>query len=425
VVLLKKIVIAKLNSKNPDVIYTGVVFDEWNFHTKEEINVSHVNTAKEKACNLQIFQEDNVSYIGNIYIGHVRDIVKNIEAAFVEFAEGTVGYLSLKNAHPVFLNKKNTNKVCEGDNIIVQVEKDRIKTKEAVLTGNFELAGRFSVITHGKTGISVSAKIRDEQYKKEIREKLADFMEKNLPASNCYSVIIRTEGYQAELEEIKKELLELNAEYERILGLAKTRQKYYLLKLADTPVLRFVKSGMERDRECEIITDDEKIYNYLSEQKLQEIYQNCKLRFYEDALLPLYKLYNLEGILDEAYSSKVWLKSGAFLIIEYTEALTVIDVNTGKCEKGKSKEATFLQINLEAALEIARQIRIRNISGIIIVDFIDMEVEEYTKKLLEYMRMIVSKDSVRTTVVDITKLHLMEITRKKTTDRIQKIEQIF
>ncbi len=146
---------------------------------------------------------------------------------------------------------------------------------------------------------------------------------------------------------------------------------------------------------------------------------------YEDALLPLYKLYNLEGIFYETYSSKVWLKSGAFLVIEYTEALTVIDVNTGKCERGKSKETTFFQINLEAALEIARQIRIRNISGIIIVDFIDMETEEYTKRLLEYMREIVNKDCVKTTVVDITKLHLMEITRKKTTDRIQKIEQIF
>lgn len=422
---MKKIVIAKLKNQNLKKTHAGVIFDQWNFSIQEKVDIQDTNITKEKACNLQIFQEDSVSYIGNIYIGHVRDVVKNIEAAFVEFSPDTIGYLSLKNISPVFLNRKNTNKVCEGDTIIVQVAKDRIKTKDAVLTGNFELAGRFLVITHGKTGISVSSKIRDEQYKKEIREKLADFMEKNLPATDCYSIIIRTEGYQAKLEEIKKELLNLNAEYQKILELAKTRQKYYLLKLADTPVLRFVKSGMEKDRECEIVTDDEKIYKYLSEQKLYEVYQKCKLRFYEDALLPLYKLYNLPSIFEEVYSSKVWLKSGAFLVIEYTEALTVIDVNTGKCERGKSKELTFFQINLEAALEIARQIRLRNISGIIIVDFIDMEVEEYTRKLLEYMREVVSKDSIRTTVVDITKLHLMEITRKKTTDRIQKIEQIF
>jgi len=417
---VKRIVIAKLKN-----VHTGVIFDRWEFSIKEETDAQNTNTTKEKACNLQIFQKDGDSYIGNIYIGHVRDVVKNIEAAFVEFREGAVGYLSLKNTCPVFLNKKNTDKVCEGDNIIVQVAKDRIKTKDAVLTGNFELAGRFAVITHGKTGISISAKIRDEQYKKEIREKLGDFMENKLLTAGCYSVIVRTEGYYAGIEEIEKELRELDAEYRRIIALAETRQKYYLLKQADTLVLQFVKNGIDRDKECEIITDDKEIYEYLLEQKIHEIYQSCRLRFYEDELLPLYKLYNFEGIFHEAYSSKVWLKSGAFLVIEYTEALTVIDVNTGKCGRGKSKEATFFQINLEAAQEIARQIRIRNISGIIIVDFIDMEAEEATRRLLEYMRKIVSKDSVRTTVVDITKLHLMEITRKKTTDRIQKMEQMF
>lgn len=417
---MRKIVIAKLEKS----IHAGVIFDQWNFSIKEDADNEDMSAAKEKACNLQIFQEDNVSYIGNIYIGHVRDVVKNIEAAFVEFREGMVGYLPLKNINPVFLNKKNTNKVCEGDSIIVQVAKDKIKTKDAVLTANFELAGRFAVITYGKTGISVSAKIKDEQYKKEIREKLAEFTENNLSSGNRYSVIVRTEGYLAGIEKIEKELLELDEEYRKITALAKTRQKYYLLKMADTPMLRFVKSGIESERECEIITDDEEIYEYLCQQKIQEIYQKCRLRFYEDSLLPLYKLYNIESILHEAYSSKVWLKSGAFLVIEYTEALTVIDVNTGKCERGKSKEATFFQINLEAAQEIARQLRIRNISGIIIVDFIDMESEEATRKLLEYMREIVNKDSVRTTVVDITKLHLMEITRKKTMDRIQKIERI-
>ena len=422
---VKKIIIAKLKIETQKSIHAGVIFDQWGTFIKEETSVQDINIVKEKACNLQIFQENSTSYIGNIYIGYVRDVVKNIEAAFVEFCEDMVGYLSLKNVNPVFLNRKNTNKVCEGDNIIVQVAKDKIKTKDAVLTGNFELAGRFVVITHGKTGISVSAKIRDEQYKKEIREKLTNFMENRLPDMNRYSVIVRTEGYHAGLPEIQKELLELDTEYQRIISLAETRQKYYLLKLADMPVLRFVKSGIEKGTECEIITDDEKIYKYLSEQKIHEIYQECQLRFYEDALLPLYKLYNLEGIFHEAYSSKVWLKSGAFLVIEYTEALTVIDVNTGKCEKGKSKEATFFQINLEAALEIARQIRIRNISGIIIVDFIDMESEDDTRRLLEYMRGIVSKDSITTTVVDITKLHLMEITRKKTIDRIQKIEPLF
>lgn len=404
---MKKIIIAKLKNA-----HAGVVFDLWD--------------SREKACGLQIFQKDKPCYIGNIYIGHVRDVVKNIEAAFVEFDKDIVGYLPLKSAAPVFLNRKNTDKVCEGDSIIVQVAKDRIKTKDAVLTANFELAGRLAVITHGKSGISVSAKIRDEQYKKEVRERLLKFMEEELMGgTSSYSVIVRTEGYSAEFKEIVRELRELDAEYHRIIALAETRQKHYLLKQGDTPVLRFVKGGIESGKECEIITDDKEIYEYLLEKRSAEGHAGCKVRFYEDKLLPLYKLYNLEGVFHEAYASKVWLRSGACLVIEYTEAMTVIDVNTGKCEKGKSKEATFFQINLEAALEIARQIRVRNISGIIIVDFIDMEGEEDTRKLLEYTREVMSRDSVKTTVVDITKLHLMEITRKKTTDRVQKVEGLF
>lgn len=416
---VKKIVIANL--KNAHV---GVVFDQWDFWEGDIKDNEQTSLLKEKACGLQIFQENNTSYIGNIYIGHVRDVVRNIEAAFVEFCKDTIGYLSLKDVTPVFLNKKNTDKVCEGDNIIIQVAKDKIKTKDAVLTANFDLAGRFVVITHGKSGISFSAKIKDENYKRKMREKLVDFISKVLPKAS-YSVIVRTEGYYAGFEELAKELQALDKEYHEILSLAETRQKYYMLKQADMPVLRFVKSSLEREKECEIVTDDKDIYEYLLKQGVAEIYESCRLRFYEDSLLPLYKLYNLEGVFHEAYAQKVWLKSGAFLVIEYTEALTVIDVNTGKCEKGKSKEHTFFQINLEAALEIARQLRIRNISGIIIVDFIDMSEEANTKRILEYTKRIMSADPVKTTVVDITKLHLMEITRKKTMDRIPFVADLF
>ena len=238
-------------------------------------------------------------------------------------------------------------------------------------------------------------------------------------------MIVRTEGYYAEFEEITNELLALDAEYHHIIELAKTRQKYYVLKQSEAQELRFVRSNLERTRECEIITDNSSIYEYLLETGITASGENCRLRFYEDELLPLYKLYSLESVFHDAYCQKVWLKSGAYLVIEYTEAMTVIDVNTGKCEKGKSKDATFLNINMEAALEIARQLRIRNISGIIIVDFIDMPDEISTKKLLEYTRQIMSDDPVKTTVVDITKLHLMEITRKKTTDKIPYIQNLF
>lgn len=142
--------------------------------------------------------------------------------------------------------------------------------------------------------------------------------------------------------------------------------------------------------------------------------EDCnKLRFYEDRSYPLKAAWRLEKGMDEALSTKVWMKSGAYLIIEPTEALTVIDVNTGKCVTGKNKQETIRKINLEAAKETARQLRLRNLSGIIIVDFVDMEDPKDEQRLLETMREQLKYDPMKAAAVDITSLGLMEVTRKK------------
>ena len=164
----------------------------------------------------------------------------------------------------------------------------------------------------------------------------------------------------------------------------------------------------------EIITDDSSIC-----QQLQE-YLACfqpedhrKLTYYEDKMLPLGKLYSLESVMERAMNKRVWLKSGGYLVIEPTEALVVIDVNTGKFSEKKEIRATILKTNLEAAAEISRQLRLRNLSGIIIVDFIDMERDEDKRELLTRLEALTAKDPVKTTVVDMTRLNLVEITRKK------------
>ncbi len=138
-----------------------------------------------------------------------------------------------------------------------------------------------------------------------------------------------------------------------------------------------------------------------------------KLCMYEDRMVSLKALYRLEKGLSDALATKVWLKSGAYLIIEPTEALTVIDVNTGKYTGGKDKQKTIQKINLEAAAEIARQLRLRNLSGIILVDFVDMEGKEAQEALLSFMRELLKKDPMKATAVDMTALGLMELTRKK------------
>ena len=140
--------------------------------------------------------------------------------------------------------------------------------------------------------------------------------------------------------------------------------------------------------------------------------------FYEDALLPLYKLYSIESLLNDIKSRKIWLKSGAYLVIDYTEAMTVIDVNTGKCDKGKNKAATILKINLEAAVEAMRQLRLRNISGIVIIDFIDMTDNNYKEQLLSTLRQEAMKDTIKTSIMGMTRLNLVEITRMKIRERV-------
>lgn len=163
-----------------------------------------------------------------------------------------------------------------------------------------------------------------------------------------------------------------------------------------------------------IITDDPQIYNslehYLKENDLQNL---SKLRLYQDDLLPLYKLCRLEREIDLATSRQVWLKSGGYLVIDPTEALTVIDVNTGKYSSKKLRRETLKTINLEAAKEAARQIRLRNLSGIILIDFINMENKEDQKELLAFLESRLFADPVKTRLIDMTKLELVEITRKK------------
>ena len=164
----------------------------------------------------------------------------------------------------------------------------------------------------------------------------------------------------------------------------------------------------------EIITDDpglhEKIHHYLEHYQREDL---DKLRFYEDPLLPLIKLHSLETALENALKEKVWMKSGAYLVIQPTEALTVIDVNTGKFDGNKNQQDTFLKINLEAAREIAREIRLRNLSGIIVVDFINMDAAENRKLLMEEFASWLKRDPIKTTLVDMTALELVEVTRKK------------
>ena len=360
-----------------------------------------------KAAELSFERETQESLLGNIYIGKVQNVVKNIQAAFVEIEEGIPCYLPLsENAEPIFTNKMNSAHLVAQDELLVQIARESVKTKAPTVTANISLPGKYLVLTSGKLQTGVSAKVSKKE-----RERLLALSE-SFPTGK-FGWILRTNAAEASPEEICREALALAERFEALCRAAQHRTCRSCLYRSPAAWLVHLKDI--RQSECgEIITDDVKLYErlqeYLSENMPEDL---TKLSFYEDRLLPLYKLYSLESAFDEALRERVWLKSGAYLVIQPTEALTVIDVNTGKCGRGKKAADTFRKINLEAAREAARQIRLRNLSGIIMIDFINMDSKEDEQQLLAALDAELQKDPVKACVVDITKLGLAEVTRRR------------
>ena len=344
--------------------------------------------------------------LGNIYIGKIQNIVKNIHAAFIEIADGIMCYYSLDDkAEPVFTNPKKDSVMKIGDEVIVQVSKEGMKTKLPSVTSNLNFTGRYLVLTSQRKELGFSGKLNKEE-KKRIRE----FLEGSMPENA--GIIVRTNARNAKKEEILEELKNLQSRYEALLKKGRSRVCFSLLEEHMPEYLQTLQNVYTQALD-EIVTDDAEVFqavqNYLNCYGEYEI----PLRFYEDKLLPLSKLYSLESVLERSLQERVWLKSGGFLVIQPTEAFVCIDVNTGKFSGKKEIQETFRKINLEAAKEIAWQLRLRNLSGIILIDFINMEDQEDKRELLHTLQAYLNQDPIKSTVIDITPLNIVEVTRKK------------
>lgn len=351
-------------------------------------------------------EERNIS-LGNIYVGKVKNVLPNIGAAFIEIADGVECYYSVyENPRPIFTHKTGKKGLCIGDELLVQVSKEAQKTKAPTVSSKLNFTGKYAVLTTGDTRLGISSKIP-----KEDRERFEGVLATY--ASDAYGLIVRTNAADADMEVIEREIKTLINEYERIIENGKTRVCFSCLKTSSKQYLTELRNIYQNGL-MEIVVEDTELYlevkQFLSEEQPEDL---KNLRFYQDTLLPLHKLYSIEKHISEALREHVWLKSGAYLIIQPTEALTVIDVNSGKSTGEKRKEDTSLRVNLEAAQEVARQIRLRNLSGIIVVDFINMQNPKHMDLLLETLNRELQKDAITTTLVDVTALQLVEITRKK------------
>lgn len=346
------------------------------------------------------------SIVGNIYVGIVENIVKTLDAAFVSYAKGKKAYLPLEESSSPFGDNKRA--VRQGDYVIIQITNEAIKTKPPKATASYiNFTGRYAVLTCNKTGIGISSKITDNTLRRLYTESFSEYLDDD------YGIIIRTNAATADILEIKSEIIGLIDEYRQLKSLAMQKSKYTLLREEQKSYLAMLRNINFSETDG-IITDDAALYaealEYIRKYQPEETGRLVKLPEGQS----VFRTYGLDTVLKHAFNERVWLDCGGYLVIQPTEALTVIDVNSGKCIlKNKSHRDTALKVNLEACGMIAKQLRLRNLSGIILVDFIDMEKEEDRLEILTCLKKAVSADRIKTVVVDMTKLNLVEITRKK------------
>lgn len=379
--------------------------------TKKDGAVLSVRVEDGKVAQIQAQPEDAGSLLGDIYVGKVRNIVKNINAAFVEYEQGKMGYLSLDaKVCPIHTDGvvSDGTRVLIGDEIIIQIEREAVKTKPPTLSGTLNFPGKYVVLIYGERTVSISSKIKDVERKQQLR----GFLRNNIDGD--YGFVARTNCKDASDEKILKEIAFLKQQLENIKKFGVHRAKFNCLYHAPDAYLCDIRDSYDSLLES-IITDDDEIFNRIME--FAKIYQPediKKIKRWDNADGKLDAVYDVTKTLEHALMPKVWLKNGGYLVIQPTEALVSIDVNTGKAiSKKKDVQKTFLKVNLEAATQIAKQLRLRNLSGMILIDFIDMKDADYNKQLMDRLRTEFAKDPVKTILVDMTKLGLVEVTRKK------------
>lgn len=363
---------------------------------------------------------------GSIYRGKVKDVLPGMQAAFVDIGSERNGFLHINDAYPLFNDKqrkkfskrrlKINHVLNPGQEIMVQVTKEPIGEKGPKLTCRVSLPGRYYVFLPNENRINISRRIRDHGERGRLKN-----ITKNLINGNT-GVIIRTNAANKDKKLLKMDYNFLNSLWQRILSRYKRSRAPKLLHSDINLIHQIVRDhlGSDIDR---VVIDDREDYKNLSEfaERLDPDI-NSRIFLYQRER-PIFETYGIEQELDKLMRRKVWLKSGGHVIFDSTEALVAVDVNTGKYVGKKNLQDTVFKTNLEAAKEIARQLRLRDIGGIIIIDFIDMDIESNRKKVLEVLEQELARDRTRTSILGLTKLGLVEMTRKKVRERLSELVQ--
>ena len=346
----------------------------------------------------EIFTDDGGELrTGDIFVARVMNVRPDLKTVFLDLKPGVSGYLPFEEMIG-YRDGSFKPDIKQGDEIPVQIIAQAQKNKPYKLSEKTSLQGIYCVSVGDDTDIHVSSKLSKSE-----RDRLKALA---LSLDLKTGVILRTKSAAAPEADVVAEIIALSNQLHDILQKASSRTVYSRIYEAK-PVFF---ERLQELKPARIVTDSEELFQRICFFIPEEL---CERELYKDKSMPLSILYGLAGKYSESVSTKVNLRSGGFIVIEPTAAMTVIDVNSGKSDNKKTKEQLVRQTNLEAAREIFRQIRLRNLSGIIIVDFINSESEACEEELKSLMKELALKDPVKTAFVDITKLGLAEITRQK------------
>lgn len=384
----------------------------------EEARVAIVQEGRLMELNIEISGKEQTK--GNIYKGVVLRVEPGLQAAFVDIGQKKPGFIQMGDLHPAFwqwrddvpeTERKRRPRIQEvlrrGQELIVQVEKDARDMKGAALTSYLSLPGRYMVLMPGDDAAGISRKIEDNSTRKELKALVAD-----LQVPEGYGYIVRTEAVGRTADELKKDLEYLVGVHERIQRQAAQVKGPAELYHDAGVILRTLRDYFSDDID-EVLVDDKAAYQQAIEF-FKELMPGCeKLVKLHKEKRPIFSKYQLEEQIDQLYEKRVPLPSGGSLIIEPTEALVSIDVNSGKSSGERGVEDTAYKTNLEAAAEVARHLRLRDLGGLVVIDFIDMREAKHNKEVERTLKEALKMDKARVNLGRISQFGMMEMSRQR------------
>ncbi|MFU2013797.1 Rne/Rng family ribonuclease [Peribacillus butanolivorans] len=366
---------------------------------------------------IEIMPPHQCSTVGNIYLGKVTKVLPGMDAVFIDYGVDKNGFLH-RDEIPSFQLTKRDGKaaigqyVRQGEKLLVQVTRDETGKKGAKLTGLIEFSTDSLVYIHGIDYVGVSKKFKNEHLQKQWRETAVQFKQPN------EGLIVRTSMENESETVFLNRLSSLRQLYKNLELKAASLKAPALLYERDN-FLEMIISEMSRTGSGELAIDDFEAYQELKKW----IQENGKewILSYETGPKNIFSERNVDGQVEKVMKKIVWLDNGGYLIFEETEAFTVIDVNSGKFTGKVEKEATLFAVNQAAAKEVARQLRLRNISGIILIDFINMEKPQHKLEIIDIVKKEVARDEMRVQVIGFTELGILQVTRKRTSPSLSEI----